>query len=148
MSESSEEKPITGAGTILMICAGIVLAIGGIWKGFQSVGQLCGTVFDPDHLAAQHFDALSGSFGGAVADCTADTLSAAVWVWALIAIGVVLFSVGLIMQAITKSRPTGRGIKNTPGVRQQIEELAALRDQGLVSPEEFDRKKSELLSRI
>ena len=132
-----------------MIAAGVALVIGGIWRGFASVGRLCGTVFAPDHMAARHYDALSGSYGAAVTDCTADTSAAAVWVWALIGIGVVLFSVGLIMRSIAKSRPGGRiVIPHTIGIRSQIEELAALRDEGYLSPEEFERKKSDLLSRL
>jgi hypothetical protein len=35
-----------------------------------------------------------------------------------------------------------------PGVPEQIEQLARLRDQGHITPEEFEAKKAELLDRM
>jgi len=35
-----------------------------------------------------------------------------------------------------------------PGVPEQIEQLARLRDQGHITPEEFEAKKAELLGRM
>lgn len=43
---------------------------------------------------------------------------------------------------------TQSGSHAESGIRQMIEDLAALRDRGLLTPEEFESKKRELLSRI
>jgi Short C-terminal domain len=38
--------------------------------------------------------------------------------------------------------------KSDPSIPDQIRQLGELRDQGLVTPEEFETKKTELLSRL
>lgn len=133
-----------------MMVTGGVLALAGIVKGFLRVGDLCGSPFRPDSLAAEIYDTLEGSFGGAAAECESKISGSLVWVIALIGLGVILFAVGMIMRTIAKNRPAGTGTPGTAqqGIGSQIEELSRLRDQGLITPEEYELKKSELLSRM
>jgi hypothetical protein len=39
-------------------------------------------------------------------------------------------------------------VTDTPDITEQITKLAALRDQGHITPAEYDAKKAELLGRI
>ncbi|MDQ7826499.1 MAG: PH domain-containing protein [Candidatus Eremiobacteraeota bacterium] len=49
------------------------------------------------------------------------------------------------MEHVEKSAGTGEAPEDIP---TQIEKLAALRDKGIVTPEEFEKKKKELLERM
>jgi hypothetical protein len=46
------------------------------------------------------------------------------------------------------SQPATSAPTNTPNIPDQIKQLAGLRDAGILSEEEFARKKAELLSRL
>lgn len=149
MSTNTEDKPRTGAGPFWTMGTGTLLLIIGIIVGSMKVGSLCGSPFDPDSFAAEYYDAIGGS--GAAASCRESIASANIVTWALIAIGVILFVAGLIMRSINRSRPlrTEQSVAPAaPGIGAQIEDLARLRDQGLLTPEEFEAKKAELLARL
>jgi uncharacterized membrane protein YdbT with pleckstrin-like domain len=47
-----------------------------------------------------------------------------------------------------RDRRSGAGYGTAPDVQMVLEQLAALRDRGILSPAEFEAKKRELLSRI
>ena len=50
--------------------------------------------------------------------------------------------------AVAASSPDPAAVTGRPGVAAAIRRLGELRDQGLISNEEFDAKKRELLARI
>ena len=58
--------------------------------------------------------------------------------------------VGLGVSQMQKSKST-TGIStqgNESNIQEKIEQLAALKEQGLLSEEEFEQKKQDLLSRL
>jgi uncharacterized membrane protein YdbT with pleckstrin-like domain len=52
------------------------------------------------------------------------------------------------MPAAFVAAPAAAAAAPAPGVPEQIEQLARLRDQGHITPEEFETKKAELLGRM
>jgi hypothetical protein len=44
--------------------------------------------------------------------------------------------------------PTAIPVNDSPDIAEQITKLAALRDQGHITPEEYEAKKAELLERM
>lgn len=134
-------------GWVWLVIIGIITAIIGLTVGFQKAGGLCGSVFKPDSLAAELYDSMGG-YGGA-AECRRNIASAAVPTWVLIVLGIVLILTGIIVRSIGTSRPTVTAVAHTgPSIATQIEDLSRLKEQGLVSVEEFDAKRAELLRRI
>ncbi len=49
---------------------------------------------------------------------------------------------------IAQSAAAGSGGSSAPSIPEQIDQLDALRQRGVISPEEFERKKAELLGRM
>lgn len=134
-------------GWVWLVVIGIIASIIGIVTGFQKTGSLCGSVFNPKSLAAELYDAMGG-YGGA-AECRRNIASAAVPTWVLIVLGIVLVLTGIIVRSIGNSGPTATAAMQTgPSIATQIEDLSRLKEQGLVSAEEFDDKRAELLRRI
>lgn len=140
-------------GWVWLACLGIIAASIGIGVGANKTGNLCGSVFKPDNLSAEYADALSGTrYGSAVADCKDAIAAAATPTWFLIGLGVVLVLAGVIVMSIT-NRPAGSPVVQAaappaPSVTAQLEELARLKEQGLISDDEFDAKRTELLARF
>lgn len=81
------------------------------------------------------------------AECRSSIAAATVWVWVLILIGVLVLLASAIIMAVLRSVQANRQLAPAPTTASQIEELARLRDKGLVTPEEFERKRQELLRR-
>jgi hypothetical protein len=133
-------------GWVWLVVIGIVTAIIGIIVGFQKAGGLCGSVFNPDSLAAELYDSMGG-YGGA-AECRRNIASAAVPTWVLIVLGIVLVLTGIIVRAIANSRLAVAPFVQAPTVASQIEDLSRLHAQDLISDEEFAVKRTELLGRL
>jgi uncharacterized membrane protein len=133
-------------GWVWLVVIGIVTAIIGITVGFQKAGGLCGSVFNPDSLAAELYDSMGG-YGGA-AECRRNIASAAVPTWVLIVLGIVLVLTGIIVRAIANSRLAVAPFVQAPTVASQIEDLSRLHAQDLISDEEFAVKRTELLGRL
>ena len=51
-------------------------------------------------------------------------------------------------QALSDYNPQNTVVSSQPNAIEQIEKLAALKDKGIISEDEFNAKKSELLSRL
>lgn len=146
-------KPMpAGLGWLLGIGAGALLIFLGITNGFANAGANCGAPFKGNSIA-EYMDALAQDSGirgtTYAADCKESITSATVWVWALILIGVLVVLASAIIMAVLRSAQAPRAATPAPqAVRtpaSQIEDLARLRDKGLVTPEEYERKKQELL---
>jgi hypothetical protein len=80
-------------------------------------------------------------------ECRASIAEATTWTWVLIIIGVLVVLGSAIIMAIIRSGQASRAAAAPPTTASQIEDLARLRDKGLVSPEEFELKRQELLRR-
>jgi hypothetical protein len=131
-----------GGGAFLLIC--------GIALGYAPAGRLCGAPFEKSGVAElADAMALEGGLGrmGYAAECRADIAAATVWVWVLILIGVLVVLGSAIIMAVLRSGQANRPTAPAATAAAQIEDLARLRDKGLVSPEEFEWKKQELLRR-
>lgn len=82
-------------------------------------------------------------------ECREDMVGATATTWVLIGLGVLVSLVSALIMATIRS---GRSKVSTalPAVETlatRIEDLARLRDKGLISPEEYEWKRQELLSR-
>ncbi|MET4062155.1 putative membrane protein [Arthrobacter sp. UYP6] len=150
MSEStmSEESAPKRRGWIWLVVIGVITSIIGIIVGSTKTGSLCGSVFNPKSLSAEIYDTLSGSYGGAEANCRESISAAAVPTWILIVLGIMLVVAGIIVRSIGNNRPTVVAAPAAPSVASQIEDLSRLKEQGLVSDEEFEAKRAELLCRL
>ncbi|KIS27834.1 hypothetical protein TV39_08870 [Arthrobacter sp. SPG23] len=141
-------------GWLFGIGAGVLLIFLGITNGFTNAGDNCGAPFK-ENSVAEYMDAIAqdSGFGRTTyaADCKESIASATVWVWALILIGVLLILASAIIMAILRSTQASRAATPAahpmPTAASQIEELARLRDKGIVTPEEFEWKKQDLLRR-
>ncbi|HEX9086149.1 MAG TPA: SHOCT domain-containing protein [Arthrobacter sp.] len=126
---------------------GLAAIVIGIIIGSQKVGRLCGSVFVPKSIAAQLYDTLQGSYGGAADECKNSIASASVPTWILIVLGIVMIVTAFILRSVA-NRPTVAPAAPAPSVASQIEDLSRLKQQGLVTDEEFEAKRAELLSRL
>lgn len=149
---AAPRRSTAGLAWLLGIGAGAILIIWGIAHGFTPAGRNCGAPFK-ENSVADYMDAIAqdSGFGRTTyaADCKDNIESAAVWVWVLILIGVLLILASAIIMAIlrTAHAPRMRNSSGQPTAASQIEDLARLRDKGLVTPEEFEWKKQDLLRR-
>lgn len=132
-------------GWIWLIAAGFSVSITGIVVGVQKAGPLCGSALMPESRAAEIFDALrSGS--SAAAECYRSVDSAAVPTWTLIVLGIALVLAAVVTRVVSINRYAASAA--SPSVASQIEELARLQRQGLISDDELNSRQAELLNRL
>lgn len=131
-----------GGGAFLILC--------GIITGYAPAGRLCGAPFKKSSVA-ELSDAMALGSGlghmGYAAECRTDIAAATVWVWVLILIGVLVVLGSAIIMAVLRSGHANRPTAPATTAAAQIEDLARLRDKGLVTPEEYEWKRQELLRR-
>ncbi|MFD1211495.1 SHOCT domain-containing protein [Arthrobacter sp. GCM10027362] len=146
--ETDEVAPRKSAAGMALMIVGPILAAIGIIMGNVKVGELCGTVFSGKHSAAELFDTMV-AFGSSEEVCQEQAAAQGFWVWGLIGAGVLVFLVGVIVRSIT-NRPVAASVQAAPAptAASQMEDLARLRDSGLISEEEFETKRRELLHRL
>lgn len=148
---STRREPKPGSGWWWGISGGAVLILCGIIGGFTSSGANCGAPFRKSSVA-EYMDALSQDnglgFTSYAAECRSDIAAATVWVWVLILIGVLVALASAIIMVVLRSGHVGRQVAVAPTAAAKIEDLARLRDKGLVSPEEFELKRQEILRRF
>ncbi len=53
-----------------------------------------------------------------------------------------------VEDAVVASLQTAGPVAAAPSIPEQIQQLAGLRDQGLITPDEYEAKKAELLARL
>lgn len=145
MSQIVQQDVKKSRGWIWRPIVGVIVAIIGVVVGSQKVGSLCGSVFQPDNHAAELYDSMGG-YGGE-AECQQNIAAAGVPIWILIVMGIVLVLTGVIVRAISNNRPDVVQAQ-VPSLASQLEDLARLKDQSLISAEEFDVKRAELLKRL
>ncbi|MFJ4229191.1 SHOCT domain-containing protein [Paenarthrobacter nicotinovorans] len=96
-------------------------------------------------------DALAPEYGLGLttyaAECRSNLAEATGWVWAFVLLGVLVLLASAIIMAVLRSAQNNRATAAPalPTAASQIEHLARLRDQGLVTPEEFEWKKQDIL---
>jgi hypothetical protein len=131
---------------------GIITASIGINTGNQKAGYLCGSVFEPESLTAEYVDAGRGG-NTAVTSCNQQIAALTVPTWLPIVLGIALIVIAfvgaVIVWTIGNSRSTVvSAAPAAPSVATQLEDLTRLKDQGIISAEEFDAKRAELLDRL
>lgn len=142
--------PKPGAGWFWGVGAGAALICMGLLTGFADAGSDCGAPFKKSSVA-EYMDAIASDSGlGATsyaANCRSSISEATTWTWVFLIIGVMVLLASFIIQAVIRSGQASRATATVPTVAAQIEDLARLRDKGLVTPEEFEWKRQELLRR-
>lgn len=147
MSEKGLHAPVRG--WLWLVIVGPVVTIVGIIIGSMSTGSMCGSVFSPKNHVAELYDSMRGSLGGAASSCEKSVAAAAVPTWILIVLGIALVLVGIIIRAIGKNRAAApRMVSGEPSVASRLEDLARLKDQGLISVSEYDLKRTELMRQL
>lgn len=153
VSETEGEPPREGKGGTGWwwgVAAGTVLIVVGIVFGFQPAGSYCGAPFKASNMA-EYMDAYAPSYGYSSdysSECREDMVGATTTTWVLIGLGVlVTLASALIMATIRSGRARTAAGPSTSvqTMASRIEDLARLRDKGLVSPEEYEWKRQELL---
>jgi uncharacterized membrane protein len=145
MTPTTNQGRAKSKAWIWLVVLGPILTVIGIIMGSAKAGGLCGSVFDPDSLAAELYDTMGG-YGGA-AECRRNIASMAVPTWIFIVLGIVLVLTGIIVRSIISNRGAAV-IQQPPSVAAQIEDLSRLKEQSLISDEEFNTKRAELLTRL
>lgn len=146
MSQSVLQTPVRG--WMWLVILGPILTIIGIIVGVTATGSMCGSVFAPESRVAQYYDSYGG-FGGATRACEKSIAAAAVPTWILIVLGIVFVLVAILLRAIGKTRAAGKvTAPAAPTIASRIEELARLKDQGLISVSEYDLKRTELMRQL
>ncbi|MBT2594067.1 SHOCT domain-containing protein [Arthrobacter sp. ISL-72] len=146
-----KRKP--GSAWFWGIGGGAALICLGLLNGFMPAGSNCGAPFKKSSVA-EYMDALSLDNGlgytGYAAECRASIADATALTWVLVVIGVIVLLASFLIQAVIRSGQSNRppaAPAEAPTVASQIEDLARLRDKGLVTPEEFEWKRQDLLRR-
>lgn len=143
--------PKPGAGWFWGVGAGAALIVMGLLTGFSPAGSDCGSPFNRDNRVAKLKDALSSDYGLGItsyaAECKESIDAASTWTWVLIIVGVLVLLGSVIIRAILRSTQPNRETNVRPTIASQIEDLARLRDQGLITPEEFEWKRMDILRR-
>ncbi|MGR6899914.1 SHOCT domain-containing protein [Glutamicibacter sp. BSL13] len=142
-------KEKKGGLWLVLTISGLVSVVVGISIGATPVGNLCGSVFDQDSFAAKVYDTLGGSPGGAARECLEKISAAAVPTWIFIVLGILLTVTGVIIRNQPKRVPvTIAAPREEKSITQKLEELASLRDRGMISEAEFEEKRRSFLERM
>jgi hypothetical protein len=134
---------MTRRGWIWLIAAGFAVSVAGIVVGLQKAGRLCGSPLIPQSPEAEVADMLRGG-AGAAAECYRNIDSAAIPTWTLIVLGIAVVLTGVIIRVVTINRFSA--VAEAPSIAAQLEDLARRHEQGLISTEEFDAKRADLLN--
>ncbi|WP_426301877.1 SHOCT domain-containing protein [Arthrobacter sp. R-11] len=163
------EAPQKPWGPFWPFVLGIGIFIAGIVCGFKvPVGAYCDGAFLPDQESARKAD-LDRAYDNAMkldlhlgystlpetdyeSACKASAAQwSALW-WAVIALGVVVFFLGFVLWnrarriAATPAAAPDAPAAPAQGVAAELAHLAQLRDQGVVTQDEFERQKAKLLN--
>jgi hypothetical protein len=148
MSQTAQ-KDTKRWGSLWLAAIGLIAGVIGIVVGSQKAGNMCGSVFKSDSLTAEYFDAMTGGHS-TLADCNRGIASLAVTTWVLIVLGVLMVLTAVLVWTISNSRPRvdAAPAAAPPSVASQMEDLSRLKEQGLITGEEFDSKRADLLGRL
>lgn len=156
-------KPRASSTTWGLGIVGGFFALLGLIAGFQSAGSGCGSGFFPDTRIAKVADAYSRYPGSGVAACneniaSAQSMATLCLVIAALALLVVAMVAGVRRQnrvtaGLHTRMPANQGDAPTrthPGqaARGRLEELSGLHQQGLISDDEFQAKRTDILGQL
>jgi hypothetical protein len=118
----------------------------GIFLGYAvSVGPYCDGAFAVQNSAsgADIASAMIGRSSDYSSKCRAAAGQQSVIYWGIIGFGAAVFVLGLVLRTVVGSRS-----KELPPatVADELEQLAALRDRGVLTEEEFDQQKRRVLA--
>lgn len=130
------------------ILSGLILIVVGFVYGFSPAGNTCGAPFKESNVAA-YADAYGldngYGYGGFEAQCEANIADATVTTWVLIGFGVLIALVSALIMATIRSGHSRRTASAPQGLVSRIEDLARLRDKGLITTAEYEKKRLELI---
>lgn len=138
----------------VLACVGGLSIIVGVIIGSQKAGRMCGNVFNRKSGAAEIYDTLSGSPGGAARSCAESISAAAVPTWIFIVLGIVIVIAAAIIRNMPEKQPqqavtiAAAPVTVQKSVTEKLEELDGLRQRGLVTDQEFEAKRKDLLDRM
>jgi hypothetical protein len=151
VEQTTKQGARKSKGRIWLIVVGSILSILGIIIGSIRVGA-CGRGLFPDYSAAHDLDIVAGG-NGAMALCNRNMPVYAGLTWSLLLPGIALIVIALILRSKSKKRTASAVLatpspapSSSPSVVARMEDLSRLKDQGLISVDEFDAKRQELLS--
>lgn len=108
--------------------------------------EYCGSVLSPDLSTARTYDLLYNS--GAVLHCMKKVAAATVPTWLVFGLGLLLVITAIIVAVIAKRPPAAPVMAPaTPSLTAELEKLASLKNNGVITEEEFQQSKAALLAR-
>lgn len=154
-SETAAEQPLATrrpdrarSGPIWPLLLGLAIIGVGTFLGYTvSVGPHCDGAFTQQTSAAgaDIASAMNGKLSNYSEDCRAASGQQSVIYWGIIGFGGAVVVLGLVLQTVL-GRPTSIGSKRDT-VADELEQLARLLEQGVLTQDEFARQKEKLLSR-
>lgn len=129
---------------------GPLISITGIVMGFTvPVGFKCSGAFDSNHLEAAGYDIAYATVNGVqshVADACRAAAPAQMGIyWGIIGFGIAIVILGVVLRSAANRTPAIAGFGPTVSTAKELTSLAALRDQGILTMEEFETQKQRLL---
>ena len=137
------QDPMTRRGWVWLIAVGFAVSIVGIIVGLQKAGPRCGSPLVPQSREAEILDALRPG-SRAAGECYRNIDAAAIPTWTLIALGLVMVLIAVVIRVVTINRFSA----SAPSVAAQLDDLARRHKEGLISTEEFNAKRADLLNRL
>ena len=134
---------MTRRGWVWLIAVGFAASIVGIVVCLQKAGPLCGSPLIPQSREAEILDALRPG-SRAAGECYRNIDAAAIPTWTLIALGLVMVLIAVVIRVVTINRFSA----SAPSVAAQLDDLARRHKEGLISTEEFNAKRADLLNRL
>lgn len=112
--------------------------------------EYCGSVLSPDLSRARTYDLLYNS--GEVLRCMKKVAAATVPTWLVFGLGLLLVITAIIVAVIAKRPPAAPVMAPvmapaTPSLTAELEKLASLKNNGVITEEEFQQSKAALLAR-
>ncbi|MFD0046972.1 SHOCT domain-containing protein [Pseudarthrobacter scleromae] len=125
---------------------GLAVVAAGIFLGYAvDVGPYCDGAFAVQNSAsgADIANAMSGRRSDYSSECLAAASQQSVIYWGIIGFGAAVFILGLLLRTVLGSRAAVHPVAT---VSSELEQLAALRDRGVLTDDEFDQQKRRLLA--
>lgn len=91
---------------MLLVFGGLIMLMVGFVVGNTDAGPLCGSPFSPDDDSTWMLGGIPGLASSTAAVCEAKVEQQTVAAWGLILVGITITLVGIIVRAITRSRPS------------------------------------------
>lgn len=140
--------PRTATGPNWPFILGPLIIGAGIIMGYTvPVGRRCSGAFAGDHPEASGYDIAQAMQNGlrtyAADACAAAAPAQAGIYWGIVGFGIAVVILGAVLRALAKQQP----VAAPASVADELTGLARLRDQGLLTTEEFEAQKRKVLQR-